>query len=135
MRDQTSWNSATSCGSPLHVQFRGWTNLRRVTEALPALEVSAEDVSWSWNMRYVTSGARTLAAGFSRVSIRAARLHMDCKWAGRRWNVPDAPSPEAAIVGILRHAPPTLRSCCLGAAPAVDTHCRTAVGSGDDVSV
>jgi len=71
-------------------------------------------------MRLAVNGARSIIAGFSHVSVRAARLFMECSWRGRGWGVPDAPSPEEALVGIVCHAPPTMRTCCLGAAAMVE---------------
>ena len=83
------------------------------------LEVVAEKVSWYWDMRYKISGAGTLAAGFSHVSIWADVLRMDCEWAGRGWGAPAAPSPEEALVGIVHHAPPTMQTSTVVAASVV----------------
>jgi hypothetical protein len=98
--------------------------LRRM-DTLPVLEMVAEEVLWEWDMWRKISGVRTMAAGFSHVSVRAARLIMHCYWKGRGRPASDAPPPEKAIVRILHQAPPTMRTCSLGSASPVRSAARS----------
>ena len=92
-------------------------------DTVAALEVVAENVSWRWDMRCISND--TLAAGFSHVSIRAASLFMECEWKGRGWNAPAPPSPEEALLGIMRNAPPSMRTCSLCSLSAVEGATQT----------
>jgi len=86
---------------------------------LPALEVIADQVIWDWYRRSAVGDAHSFIAGFSHVSIRAAGLLMDCCSTGY-----DSRAPEETLADILRDAPPTLRTCSLGAAAVVDSAAR-----------
>ena len=86
-------------------------------DALPALEVVADRVSWDWDVRTAAghhggvNSADTVASGFSRVSIRAPSPLVDV-FGGELPGL-EMPAVEA-LMRIVRHAPPTLLACALG---------------------
>jgi len=93
-------------------------------DVLPALEVVAERVSWEWALHPMhaapgdINGADTLAAGFVDISIRTPCLRV-CRDGQPHGHVQGAPNEFSAagtFIDILRFAPSTLRTCCLGPA-------------------
>ena len=92
---------------------------REHADPLPALEVVADQVLWDWHRRSAVRDVHSFVAGFSHVSIWAARLLMDCCSTGY-----DSRAPEETLVGILRDAPPTMRTCSLGAASVAESAAR-----------
>ena len=72
-------------------------------------------------------GADTLAAGFSHVFVQAAEVCTVCYWPNGTPDEPpqEGPSAEEALAGILRHAPPALRTCTLAFSPLADKRKQT----------
>ena len=107
---------------------------------IPVLEVAADELLWSWDMWAAVNGDNTLVAGFSHVSVRTARLYMDCHSDPHHDDDDDeGPSAEEALVGIVRHAPPAMRTCSVGFAslpddtePTWDLELKATYGARDD---
>ena len=63
-----------------------------------------------------------IGGGFQPRLVQAAQVCMTCYWSNGTEDEPpeEWPSAEEALVGILRHAPPAMRTCTLALAPLVD---------------
>ena len=91
------------------------------TDALPTLEVIANEVYWDLDMPAVNAeggginGTDTFVAGFAHIAIRTASLqiHSHGPPHGRHWT-PSEAFADSAFISVVRYAPPTMRTCSLG---------------------